>query len=207
MQPVYYLIPNTKIAFIGMPKCGNSSILQALRPFLPEHDETLTKPQSAFLPYAVSAKEIAEQRSNLFIFSISRNPYTRAESHYFDKVNGKSLHSRLAQYGFYHKMPFSDYCQVLYEKFNTIKDVHIYPQHKINNFKGTFLPHLVLRFERLTEDFEIISSFIDRKYQKEVILPHLNKSEKRVDNIFGAKEYEVLSEIYRKDFSFSGYQR
>jgi hypothetical protein len=207
MQPVYYLIPNTEIAFIGMPKCGNSSILHALRPFLAENQVTFSKPQKDFLPYAVSAKEIADRRSNLFIFSISRNPYARAESHYFDKVNGRSLHSRLAQYGFYHRMPFSEYCQVLSEQFESIKDLHVRPQHKINNFKGTFLPNLVLRFERLTEDFEIFSSFLERKYQKKIILPHLNKSERPLDIKFDTKERDLLYTLYQKDFSFGGYQR
>ena len=206
MQPVYYNIPKTNIVFVGMPKCGNSSILDSFRVFLDGEESKPKLPQTAFLNYSLSKKDVYNRRSEFFIFSISRNPYDRLVSHYFDKVNGTKLHPRLERFGFTHKMNFQDYCQVLKNKFLQINDLHLRPQFEISFHRRCFLPNYVIKFERLNSDFKFIASYVKEMYSKDITLPHLNPSRRSpVSHVVTDTEAKDIIEIYKRDFNFFGY--
>jgi hypothetical protein len=211
-QPVLFKLPSHKIIFIATPKAGNSSILQAMINALPEKvgDEgELQLIQTKFREYAITKKEAFLLRDDHFIFSIVRNPWDRVVSHYSDKVvGGKALHSRLNQFeGFYHKMPFDEYLNVLDKSFGKLNDVHTLPQADNLFFRGSFLPNFVLRYERIAEDFALLKSVLATKNLSISSLPHKNRSKRLgYKNMYLNKEQiDLVRKLYRRDIKMFGY--
>jgi hypothetical protein len=205
-QPTYFKIPNTNIIFIANPKAANSSILKALSVFIDNCDEHSTV-QTRFLPYKISSKDtVADLKNDHFVFSVVRNSWDRVLSHYFDKVNNSvCCHTRLTKYGFFHKMSFHDYLEIIYEKYYIINDVHIKNQLELLfSSKKCFLPNFIIRYEELVSDFEILKSYIMSNYSKNISLDWVNRSSRPIasSSIYCPNTIKLVSDIYKNDIEF-----
>ena len=140
-------------------------------------------------------------------FCITRNPYKRALSGYFDKIS--TGENTVVWPAFYKKYnlnksnppTFTEFLEILNkDKKQHLIDPHFRPQYLLANSKY-IKPFFVGRIER----FDDVVSFLE-KYNFNVIRwsPHSQKS-KYSKFEFSEKQVELIKNIYKRDFQIYDY--
>lgn len=136
-------------------------------------------------------------------FSIVRNPFEKAVSHYNYRV--KTNQTELATC----PLPFKDW---LFVTYGEIKDPFYYDQPKmfqsqcawLENINGRVCVDLVLRFERLNQDFQKIRKLLNVEGE----IPHINKSNHRPwKDYYDYESARIIQKWFARDFAYFQYPK
>lgn len=179
--------------FIHIPKTGGSSVDEALKyPF--QHKTAREK-----------RREIGHRRwSEVFSFSIVRNPWDRLVSFYaFERSVRESIL-------YENPVGFSEWASTLFKD----GDFSVYEEGKYRRYlanqhdwlydeTGNLLVNHVMRFENLQEDFRRVAQRLGKGH---VALPHNNKSQREDYRAYYTAETKPLvADFYGKDIETFGY--
>jgi hypothetical protein len=176
-------------AFVHINKTGGSSIEQALG--LPFQHKTAVEMRD----------EIGARRwAGRFTFSVVRNPWDRAVSHYYYRIqtNQTGLRDR--------PIPFGDWVEGVYAE----RDPRYYdkprmfmPQlHWLLDENDRIMVSAVARFETLREDFGEICRLVRRPAQ----LPHLKSSRRpHYREAYTDRSAELVARWFAEDIEEFGY--
>jgi hypothetical protein len=194
-----------KCIFIHIPKCGGSSIENAIDGRDWWH---INKPINIKCEKHFSAEKCKQQYSKYWEeytkFTMVRNPYSLQVSWYFFK----NIYN--------HKMSFKEY--VKNEKINRIsrysgkfldkKWNKIMPDlltsYEYISTNGAIELDFIGKIENLQEDFDIICDKIGIPHQQ---LPHKNKTKhKHYTEYYDDETKQMVAERYAKDIEYFGYE-
>ena len=196
-MPISY---NHNFKFIHIPKTGGSSVEKVF---------DLQKPENLYIPgftNNIGGCWFAPQHfthklinismphcRNWFSFTITRNPYTKIISDYFF-INKNFYNNEIKEFN---EDKFVEWFKNELLRFDI--------DHKLP--QSFFLDepvNMILKFERLEEDFKQLSSYL--KIEKSLI--HDNKSlynKEDIANQLSLKTRELIYTNFRKDFEAFGY--
>lgn len=125
-----------RAVFILNAKCGNSAVKSALLNGEADHVHNKVEIWS---PEDVAASDYIK-------VAITRNPYARAVSCWWQKIVGDGAH-RLDKHGFREGMGWPEFVDHLCHIDGDTVDLHIRDQHKAMFSGGRWLPDVVLKLE------------------------------------------------------------
>ena len=180
-----------KFVFIHINKTGGSSIEKALNlPF--EHKTALEK-----------IKEIGPYRwDKKLSFTVVRNPWDKVVSHYHYRVQTNQTGMGDGHIG------FNEWVKKAYGE----KDRRYYDHPRmflpqidwISDQRGRILVDRILRFEKLTDDFNSLA------HELKIVtrLPHVKKSNRRRDlrHYYDHESISIICEYFSSDISVFGYK-
>lgn len=218
------LVPYVKIRkrnaiFLPLCKTGNTSIKKVFFPEINYTDKTLEEFHRAIKTREKPMKDFLSLYSkNNFIFTFTRNPYSRLVSFYKDKIKYHAqLHSADSKNGimealandynhlFYTNMSFEACVCVASKIQDNLADPHFKTQCSfLVDKKGNLIPNFVGRFENLQNDFDYVLKKLKINCVK---LPHLNETKKEnwLD-YYNEETIKLVNKRYKKDFKFLGYK-
>lgn len=203
LQKFYYLISKQKptpvfqvgrrnVIFIHINKTGGTSINDALNVPVKNH---------------LTAREIIDEVGEeaylkAYKFTVVRNPWSKVVSHY--KYRVKTGQTGLKN----NPLPFREWVKRTY---GPEKDPALYHPPKmfqpqsdwLKDFSGEIKVDRLLKFERLSEDFEELAAElgIDKS------LPHLNKTKKSdFRTYYDSETAEIIAGWFREDIERFGYE-
>ena len=197
------LIQNYKIftkksntIFIHIPKTAGNSLQMGLF--------------GALSPGHVSVKDYMDylgekEYNSKFTFTIVRNPYDRLISSYnYIKSGGKSNRD-LAYMKVVSKFKdFEDFVLNFFKQEEYMEIEHLIPQtYWLKDHSEKLNVKYIGKFEQLDVEFKHISEkiFPDKK----LVLPKLNVTSNRFEQIYTKQMLEIVNEIYTDDFNSLGY--
>ncbi len=159
----FILLPEHAIAYARVPKAANSAIKLSLHDLLfGEQQRVRNVNRDEFwrnLPddraCMLSAAELLRDHKTAFVFTFTRNPFSRVASCYFDKlILNDEKRTANGLRGFNSDMSFAQYI----EKVASLDDDHI-SRHlcslsSILTHDGKLVPHFVGRTENVVEDWQ-----------------------------------------------------
>ncbi|MDQ3015467.1 MAG: sulfotransferase family protein [Bacteroidota bacterium] len=197
-----------KCIFIHIPKCGGTSIEDAIWPE-PRKSEDLwmgfvspfhNKYQTGGLQHLFGVQireEVDEDNFNsYFKFTITRNPWDKAISQYFYMQKRPDLRSFL---GMAEDDSFGNYLNLIQKKTH----VQWEPQSKfILDAKGNLLVDFVGRLENMDQDTQYIFQRIGLQEK----ITHVNSTKhKHYSVYYNAELQETVADIYREDIRLLNY--
>lgn len=188
------IIEDKKIIYLHTRKCGGSSIIKSFGNDVTDWDRyncgTLSK---GIMPDGKCYGDWHDSlMDDFFIFTSVRNPWDKMVSAYFYSGKGMQIHGRV--------MGFKEFINNLPRK----EDNFTWWIHATANLSdylytesGHLAAHKVLRFEKLTEDYNNLMSELDYSYK----LPHVNKSNrpKGYKDIYTEETKGMVAKIFEKD--------
>lgn len=208
--------------FVHIPKTAGSSIMNILKPYDRKYRKSLIRSLSRKLSFVEpadsahfrvhdTASKIISKLSypvwnNYFSFSVVRNPFDHAVSHY---EYMKQFRSRAIAKE-HQRMTFETY----------LNDRQKKPFHKRTTFvrmpdqayyllskDGKIAVNKVIKFENLVKEWELLSQQIGIA---DIKLPHVNKTIAKRGNTHFSEYYtseteEIVRKIYQRDFELFGY--
>lgn len=168
----YLVFPKYGLAYAPIPKAANSSVKAVLARKLklqPDGHEDMHPTQTRYwvaLPNedAVMLTKTAyirdRGRHKLWGFSVVREPLSRLYSAWNNKVieNKGPVSPEFSAMGVEKGMPLEAFVDCVAGHGDDEVDVHVAAQHSILCHDGALLPDLVLRMERLQEEWPILRS-------------------------------------------------
>ena len=143
-----------------------------------------------------------------FKFAICRNPWDRLVSAFhFLKAGGMYSGDRIwanNNLAEYHN--FSEFVMRWVNKKNIYRKIHFVPQYEfICDSKGVIAVDFLGEFEKIDEAFHFISSQLGLKGRK---LMRSNTTARNTDyrSYYGAREVEIVAEVYRRDIELFNYE-
>jgi predicted lipase len=131
-----------------------------------------------------------------FKFSIVRNPYDRLVS-FFAWLDGKWKYEELLSIE-----TFRNYLAKSTKAIFKGKNLLPKPQYEFLVYKKNILADVILRFEQLAEELELLSEHLN----KQITLEHRMQSiHKNYSEYFDKESIEIVKRIYRKDFEYFNY--
>ncbi|PMO90161.1 hypothetical protein BCS98_15315 [Vibrio breoganii] len=194
-----YNSSNEKIIFIHIPKAAGMSVVKTIYGNDYSHHSTA-------LEYI---NEDFEKFNKAFVFSISRNPYTRLISAYnYLKSGGMNPIDRI-----WHDIYIKDY--ETFESFVMSGGLehaiecnaeHFIPQYKfVCDLKGNVLCNHLGKLEQLSATEASISSVLNRDVKFDLINKH---SEKKLvlSEYYNKNMLDKVNHLYMKDFEIFNYE-
>jgi chondroitin 4-sulfotransferase 11 len=192
---VYAGYPNEhRCIFVHVPKTAGSSITQALFDAPSRH-----------VPYFVYQRANPIKFHRYFKFAFVRNPWDRLVSTYFFlREGGVNWQDRqwsernLAGY-----RDFGSFVRDWLTPENARGWVHFMPQsHFICNQAGGLMVDFVGRFERLSDDFDVVAQRLGRATK----LPLMNQSEHaHFATYYDNETQDIVRRVYSRDIEAFGY--
>ena len=145
-----------KMGYISIPKSASSSIRRYLTAAMKEIGDEQETARVSLTP-----AQISKLREEIFLFSFVRNPLTRLYSCYRDKLGvaqEKYETCTLSHFGLHYGMSFEDFVRRVVEIPDKYADQHFRSLSSFLVHKGELNVDYVGRFERLSDDWEVISS-------------------------------------------------
>ena len=184
-------LPNGRaVVFIHINKTAGMSVVQALG-FRGKCHQTVAEVQASISP---------EDWSRAYRFTFVRNPWDKVVSHYEYRV-------RTNQTGLGDgAVPFAEWVSLAYGD----QDPRYYDQPKmfapqvewLRDEAGGIPLDFVGRFERLSEDFEVVA----RSLGLSARLPHLNRTQRRhYRDYYSPETRSIVAEWFREDLEQFGY--
>lgn len=200
--------PEIRMAYTATPKVANTSVKAALlESFRP--DASRRNPHNEQLPYVqVHPDAIAWRHPELLHFAVVRDPFDRFVSFFEDRVTGTGFGERMRRLGFDPGMTFAEAARQARTVSDRRADPHMRSQSVLLAGRGGRLrPHLLLRFERLTQDWNLLSVIAQETTgQKPAPLPHRRVSERQpCASYYDDETRGLVAERYRSDFALLGY--
>jgi hypothetical protein len=204
-----------RYSYVEVPKTGCTSIKRMLQLAEVDYDVSrlaknihdrqhspLASPMAT--PYRY---ESALDAHRLFVFSVVRNPFTRALSGYLDKIveTQWERERRLPQLGFSvsDDVSFFDFLKRVSEQQNHERDIHWAPQSYLLGGGGIHFDHIG-RFENLREEIAVIADRIGILIEPSLMLrttAHATNADSRLEDFLGEREADLILEIYAQDFA------
>lgn len=204
--------PEAELVYTSIPKVANTSIKTALttsfHPDVPRANRKAIHDES--MPFIeVKPHEIRRLHPTFCHFAVVRNPFDRLVSFWADKMEGpQPLNDRLLGKGFVKAMSFAETVR----RVAATDDRHADPHFRSQTF--LLLDHdrelrvdLLLRFERLAEDWNLLRWLVAERTGAEVVgLPHRRLSEHRhFTDYFDDETWELAARRYATDIAKLGY--
>jgi hypothetical protein len=193
---IYAGVPDEhRCIFVHIPKTAGSSISEGLFGIPSRH-----------VTYEEYLRANPRKFRSYFKFAFVRNPWDRLVSTYFFlKKDGMNELDRawareyLSPYG-----DFDDFVKRGLRRIEIQSWVHFRPQCEfIAAQDGTLMVDFVGRFERLHEDFAVVSN----KLGLPVNLRHTNSGEHgRFESLYSAATAEIVGDVYARDIETFGYR-
>ncbi len=160
---VYLVLKPHNLAYARVPKAANSSIKLSLHDLLMGERQAVGNVNTdrfwrAFDPALagmMNAAELARGHPDAFVFTFTRNPFSRVVSCYYDKLvlRPKALSSFFARNGFTPDMSFAAFLDKAMPFSDTRIDKHLESQTSILSHKGRIVPEFVGRVETIADDW------------------------------------------------------
>lgn len=178
-----YKVKGYPIVFLKNLRASGNSIQFAIEKHLEGFEDYSFKPR---------------HKNKYKFFMVCRNPYTKMESSYFHFL-------KVGEYNMLHKSMSFDWfvkaqCSIPEDK----RDGHTKTQSRFLKHNLKYNPH-ILRFENIEDDWK---KFCLWKFNKELPLPHANKSNRTNAEIKWTEELkDIVYETYTPDFFNFDYAR
>lgn len=206
-EPTNVVIPEYRLAFIIIPKCGNRSMKNMLVEGMGIGD----KSQHLWGHTYAYLNQIPESYLKI---AIVRNPFTRAVSVYNDKIRSNCKRKQIRKMGFTGKMSFEDFCKRLGRMpsdYDERMDVHLKSQHYFLTVNDELAVDIVVKQEELPASWQRASSAVFEHCGFGLPeLPHLHKSSWKKFSYY----YNELNDCarlvylrYEKDFELLNYEK
>lgn len=177
-------------AFIHVPKCGGTSITQAIGQRIKLHDTAVER-----------RHKLGHDRWNsIYSFSIVRHPYDRALSYYFFTKNTAYAESRLAN------LELNDWVRAALRD-KTLGNHTPYRQLApcyswLTDKEGSVIVDDVFQLETLEQTWPQIKLRVGATGQ----LPHANRSGRKTKHtVFDKTSLRILRDHFQSDFEHFGY--
>lgn len=201
--------PEAELVYTSMAKVANTSIKVALLDsFLP--DPTRRGPHNDKIPYlSVEPKRIRAKYPTFCHFAVVRNPFDRLVSFWVDKVeNPKRFMPALGDLGLAKGMTFEDTVRIVAATDDSRANGHFRSQaHLLTTRHGELRPDLVLRFERLAEDWDLLRWVVnERNGARMEPLPRRRVSERlHFSEYYDDELWEITARRYATDLALLRY--
>ena len=158
----FILLPQHSIAYARVPKAANSAIKLSLHDLLFGEQRRVRKVnRDEFwrnLPddraQVLSAAEMLRDHPNAFVFTFTRNPFSRVASCYFDKlILSDEKRTAHGMRGFSADMSFAQYVDRIASLDDDHINKHLCSMSSILIHEGTLVPQFVGRTENVLEDW------------------------------------------------------
>ena len=185
-----------KFIFIFQHKCAGTT----LKSVLEKHDAWNLEFHLGVKSYEYNDYDL-EKYKDYFIFAVKRNPYDRVVSGWKYLQNDlPSNVKRTLKRG----LSFKDTLLNLPQKGHDYHHITQLQTENLINQDGKLICNMLLRFENLQKDFDIVCKKIGLPSQK---LPHLQKSEhKHYTEYYDDEARQIVAEKYAKDIEYFGYK-
>lgn len=146
----------------------------------------------------------------MFRFTITRNPYTRILSCYFDKILSERrtqfLGLGLKNYVRNRQLDFSEFLSLVSKQSPEEMDVHWRPQ--VDLVQPSKINYGAIgRVETLNQDLATILSKIGAVDEAEAQknMPWTPRASRELERFIGLKERDIIRQVYAEDFRVFGY--
>ena len=179
-------LPEHRALYVMVPKTGTRSIVAALG--LPKHP-----------PYVSDCRR--HNWPGYFRFAFVRNPWDRLVSVWVEKID--AIFSPFRIYGWTPALPFRDFVRAVCAMPPDERDHHFAPQAPLLRYAGEWCVDFLGRFERLNEDWRLLSQAAGWKAP----LPHINRSEHKPWREYYTPELaQLVRETFAEDANLFGYR-
>lgn len=197
------------LVYTAIAKVANTSIKSALlQSFSP--DVSRRNPHAAEVPYqTVHPARVGAEVPTYLHFAVVRNPFDRFVSFWADKIDGDGMTGGLEQLGFRKGMSFGDAVRLAASIPDDKADPHMRSQtFLLTDQQGRLRPDLLLRFERLVEDWNLLRYIVTHRTGTEIVpLPHRRVSDhQRYLDYYDEESTRLVHSRYAKDFDLLNYK-
>jgi hypothetical protein len=210
----YVILKQYNLAYGRVPKAANSSIKLALhnllngeQPRVPGvNRDNFWRSFPNDLADLLTAAHLTQRNPDTYVFSFTRNPYSRIASCYYSKIINRHKVPILFRFqGFRKDMSFTKFVEKVASIDDGIIDIHLRSQTQILSHQGRILPDFIGRVETIDEDWRRLRIIVlARGGPRFGQLPHINKArDKRPPTselFFDRGLVRLMTERYRTDF-------
>lgn len=186
-----------KFCYFRVPKAANSTIVQTLQlNMVPERSRT----RQEFTKSALHGLPHPNEISDLFVFTVVRNPVTRLLSTYLHKAASEKFRKRYSLYarGEDRTFSFEDFLHRLKEDL-LFADIHWAPQIDILPYNIKKYDYIG-KFENLDHDLRYINAKIfSKSHEISTIDRHRTASKEMLSQI-SRREMSIIRDLYERDF-------
>ena len=198
-----------QLVYTAIAKVANTSIKSALlESFAP--DVSRQNPHDAEVPYkTLRADRIHAEAPDYLHVAVVRNPFDRFVSFWADKIDGEGMNHGLRERGFEKGMPFNEAARLAAELSDEETDPHIRSQaFLIADANGGLRPDLILRFERLAHDWDLVRHLVRQRAGVEIVsLPRRRVSEHGTYwSYYDDETTELIRGRFAADFDLLNYE-
>ena len=202
----YWVIEEYKTMHLPVYKAGSTTIQRTL--------SKITSDRKKIHPFASSRDFLKKYKDEYFMFSLSRNPYDRLVSGYFDKINksyegsGK-VYRNLGPRNFHKDMSFKEFVKELFKDKDKDVEEHFRSQYRLLADKqGNLIPHFIGKVENFDEDFKKVCQRMgipDEKIPK-IEKQNTTKRDRDYRKYYDEETKKLVQERYKKDLELFGYE-
>jgi hypothetical protein len=204
------VFPDSKIAYLPIPKAANSSIRAELLRLLDIDPETVAHVQ-AFTgfdkrPFSECVKIMDE---DWFFFTVVRNPFSRTVSAYMDKLDhhGEPFPA-LRRMGLFKGDSFARFLRVISLWPKVTLNNHFMPQAMLLEGAMRLNTLRIYKVEHLETDWEEIRREIYHRTGKSLgSLGRRNQTKSQISwkSLYNSRTYRLVASIYKNDLTLFGY--
>ena len=204
MQHIYFDLPEHRMIFIATPHCASDALCQALAPLLPEATK---KDVDRWGKQVLSKQDVVRLKPDRLVIATVRNPWDRVATQ-FDALVQVDLGAGVAAHGFASDMDFAAFVGHLAKNRNVFDDPALSTQAQLLfDSDNKLLPDLVLRYERLEDDYKMLAALVASRTGVE--LPALALQQAETGSDFAARYTRppriMVRDIYNQDVNFFYY--
>ena len=193
-----------KTAYFPVPKAANSSIRLALLQAMGNETQGIGDVHGVTRSMLwTSSRFFSEPRDDWFMFTVVRDPTTRARSAWRNKlIESDPIFPVLKRMGITEKIDFTEFLDVCADWPTWALNDHFMPQSLTLSQPLSHPGVKVFRFETLATDWaEIASTIKERGAETCPELPHKNSTKKPGPATMDARTRELLNRLYDIDYS------
>jgi len=195
--------------YFRIPKAANSTVIRNLRHAEEESGFDISREKESFdRPNSLWWWEVRRLRERFFLFTVVRDPYSRALSTYFDKVERSNRRSKVSiglGAAEDESISFERFCDFL-ENGGLDSDAHWCRQIDLIPC-GPELLHKIGRVESLSEDLPEILHLATgvRRETLQSHAPHKTGATERMRTVYTRATARRIRKTYAADFDAFGY--
>jgi tetratricopeptide (TPR) repeat protein len=202
--------PDAGYVYLNNPKCACSTIKYALWSMEKEAGriDYLPDPKQLHGIGFWSHHYDFQDRDDVFVFSVVRNPFTRILSTYLDKIAKKNVirdtFCRLYQVKGNRDISFGEFLETIGQSPSHYDDLHWRLQTDnilFDALRIDFIGHL----ENIDQDLPHALNRVFRTTSFEPRQSHQTNAARQIEDFFGPREIEIVREKYSSDFENFGY--
>lgn len=207
-DPRVLMLEEAKTIYVPVPKAANSSTKLALCPTLGIDTATVTEVQKDPRLPMIRFSELADRiEQDWLLFTVVRDPWTRAYSAWRDKVIGQEARLRSLQaMGIQSGDDFETFLKALNRWPRLLLNDHFIPQADLLAAPLSTGRLKVLKSETIADRWpEISKQIVSRGAPAPAPIGHANQSGPRHSHHFTPSEAGLIRRLYARDFELFGY--